>query len=144
MQPSNTLLALLCAFSMAFVACNQNTPDDTKKGGDTPTSQHQPSDPATWSPAGHIYIYETTYKNSSAPDKYWVWVLDFFGGDSVIWYETDHRDLTYNGSPAYERTTYELNYPKLLLHIDTGREVTFIDTTTIDASWWDIVYEILR
>lgn len=135
---------ILAAVCCAFVACNQNTPDDTKKGGDT-TSLHQPSDPATWSPAGHIYVYETTWENSPASDNYWVWVLDFISNDSVIWYETYERDLSTKNAQPCERTTYEIVYPKLLLHLDTGRELTFTDTLTIHADiWGGFDYTILR
>ena len=131
---------LICAMALAlcFASCNQNEPTDTKKGGDTPTSQHQPSNPATWSPAGHIYIYETTWENSPAKDKYWVWVLDFISKDSVIWYETHERNLSTEYARPCEKTTYELTYPKLILHLDTGRELTFTDTTTIHVPIWGV------
>ena len=121
------------------VSCEQNDP---KRGGDS--SLNQPSDPATWSPKGHVYVYETTWENSPAADHYWVWVLDFISKDSCVWYETELRDLTYNGSPAYERTSYKVNYPKLTLNMDGGRVLNFTDTTTIDASIWDVVYTILK
>lgn len=133
-----SVCAAVCLFAAAitFTSCNQNTPD-TKKGGDSTTS-HQPANPATWSPAGHVYVYETTWENSPAADKYWVWVLDFISKDSVIWYETYERDLSTKNAQPCERTKYDMNYPKLNLHLDTGRELTFIDTTTIHAPIWGV------
>ena len=132
-------LCPLFALCMLFASCE---PSEPSRGGDS--SLNQPSDPASWSPEGHVYVYETTWDESPAADHYWVWVLDFISKDSCVWYETELRDLTYNGSPAYERTSYKVNYPKLTLNMDGGRVLNFTDTTTIDASIWDVVYTILR
>ena len=134
----------LAAFLCCIVACNTNTPDDPKRG-DNGASQNQPANPATWSPAGHIYVYETTWENSPAADHYWVWVLDFISKDSVIWYETYERDLSTKNAQPCERTTYRRTYPKLLLNLDTGRELTFTDTLTIRADiWGGFDYTIFR
>lgn len=129
------LLLALCAM---IVGCENS--------GEPTIDNHQPKNPKTWSPANKIYISETTYENSTASDKYWVWVLDFISKDSVIWYETDKLDLTYNGCPAYERCKYKLEYPNITLYfsIYDTRELKFIDTTKIDASIWDIVYTIRK
>lgn len=107
--------------------------------------KNQPLYPTMWSPVGKVYIYEETWEKSSAEDKYWVWVLDFFTEDSVLWYETDLRSLEYNGSNAYARETYKLKYPNLTLYTPSmdPRRLFFIDTTTIDAPGWGIVYTIL-
>lgn len=134
-------LFFIALAALLFASCESNEP--SKRGGDN-TSLNQPSDPASWSPVGHVYVYETTWENSPASDHYWVWVLDFISKDSCVWYETELRDLTYNGSPAYERTSYKVNYPKLTLNMDGGRVLNFTDTTTIDASIWDVVYTILK
>lgn len=136
------LFAMVLA--VAFVACNHNEPTDTKKDGTDTIPLHQPTD-STWSPVGHIYIYETTYKGSPAPDHYWVWVLNFISRERVLWYETYERDLSTEHAHPYEETRYKLTYPNLLLYLDTGRELVFTDTLTIHAEiWGNVDYRILR
>lgn len=128
----------MAALCLLLVSCEKKDPVD-------PAKLNQPEDPATWSPAGHIYIYETTWEESPASDKYYVWVLDFISNDSVLWYETYERDLSTDNAQPYKRTTYTLSYPKLNLNLDTGRELTFIDTTTIYAKiWGGFNYTIFR
>ena len=140
-------IIFLMAAALSLVACNQNTPDDTKKGGDTPTSQHQPSDPATWSPVGHVYVYETTWENSPASDHYWVWVLDFISKDSVMVYQTPNRDLSYHSDFMHlvEPNSYIIEYPKLTRYYLTteARYLEFNDTTTIVSTGLNQTYTIL-
>lgn len=134
------------ALAVAFVACNHNEPTDTKKDGTDTIPLHQPTD-STWSPVGHIYVYETTYKNSPAPDKYWAWVLNFYDFCFVVEYETPNRDLSYHQD--YLRTVdsviYRLSYPNLLLDLDTGREFVFTDTLHIHTDLWGVIdYRIFK
>lgn len=133
-------IIFIMAAALSLVACNQNTPDDTKKGGDTQTNQ--PANPSTWSPVGKMYVCDTTWSKSPASDKYWAWVLDFFSKDSAVWYETELRDLTYNGSMAYERVSYDIDYPNLTLHFHANedRPLVFKDTTVLRSDWWDVTY----
>lgn len=133
-------IIFLMAAALSLVTCNQNTPDDTKKGGDTQTNQ--PADPSTWSPVGKRYVCDTTWSKSPAADKYWAWVLYFFSEDSAVWYETELRDLTYNGSMAYERVSYDIDYPNLTLHFHANedRPLVFKDTTVLRSDWWDVTY----
>lgn len=135
------LFAMVLA--VAFVACNHNEPTETKKDGTDTIPPHQPTD-STWSPVGHIYVYETTSDISSDPDKFWAWVLDFTVSPFAAWYQTDKRDFSYNGCVGREDATYKLNYPDLVLNIDFGRNLKFIDTTTIDASIWGFNYTIFK
>ena len=122
MKPSNTLLALLCAFTMAFVSCNQNEPtrgDETQK--------NQPANPSTWSPAGHRY---------AAPydgDDYGFYVYQFFSKDSVLAYQTIKSDYSLDEEYqyAYSRTlSYSIDYPTMIIKssIDQSK-MTFKDTT---------------
>lgn len=129
MQPSNTLLALLCAFTL--ISCNQNTPDDTKKGGDTPTSQHQPSDPASWSPVGKRYVCDNDTINE---DGYRYSIIDFVSKDSALSFFSASYDLTpisYIGE-YYQHWAYSCTYPELkLLRGNNNVPLTFSDTLTL-------------
>lgn len=137
MKPSYFILALLCAFSMAFVSCENNDPD-TKKGGDDTTSQHQPANPATWSPAGHVYVYETTWENSPAADHYWAHVADFFSKDSVFFYQTHNRDIfSESDYTATSKASYTMNYPKVVCKFPNVYYYQFKDTLTFVESGHD-------
>lgn len=126
MKPSSFILALLCAFSMAFVSCENNDPD-MKKGGDDTTSQHQPANPATWSPNGHRYA--APYEG----DDYGFYVYQFFSQDSVLAYQTIKSDYSLDEEYQYTYKQvghYTIDYPCLII----GREnlkLTFRDTTEI-------------
>lgn len=137
MKPSYFSFALLCAFLIAFVSCEKNDPD-TKKGGDDTTSQHQPSNPASWSPQGHVYIYETTWENSPASDKYWVWVLNFYSKDRCVKYETPNRNLTYHecSMQTVDTLQYSVEYPHLFLYVWGSKDnpLDFKDTITLVRS----------
>ncbi len=117
MKPSYFILALLCAFSMAFVSCENNDPD-TKKGGDNTTSQHQPANPATWSPVGHKYV---SIDNDTLNGRYKGWTVEFLSRDSVLRVES--------GYPF--RSTYRLQYPNVYLGTSETPWYKFIDTLTI-------------
>ena len=127
---------ILAAVCCAFAACNQNEPTDTKKGGDTPTSQHQPSDPATWSPAGKRYAY--TYEDEGTHE-----VLEFVSKDSIYIYDTPNSDYTFNEgvNPAtnmgynFSKSHYSIEYPNLFIGT-SRREMTFNDTTSIYYPAW--------
>lgn len=148
MKPSYFILALLCAFSMAFVSCENNDPD-TKKGGDDTTSQHQPANPAMWSPAGHIYIYETTWENSPAADHYWVWVINFYSDGEVVEYETPNRDLSYHLDylNTIDSTSYYTEYP--ILKYNSPAVLGYIDMVFSDtlSLYWkanNVTYSMFR
>ena len=124
-------IIFIMAAAMSLAACNQNTPDDTKKGGDDTTSQHQPSDPATWSPVGKVYMqYVPT--NELPPDT--IRWLEFYnlpelGEDSAI----VHIKYETKGSKGYVAYQYSINYPDIVLSRD-GKDddyATFRDTLNI-------------
>jgi len=136
MKPSYFILALLCAFSMAFVACNQNTPDDTKKGGDDTTSQHQPANPDTWSPVGKMYVCDRSNDNPYDYD-YFMHVIYFFSKDSALSYGTTNRDLSpMPEQPYYTPSAYRVSYPNVtfVMGADDGIGV-FSDTLTLTTSY---------
>lgn len=115
-------LAVYAALCFAFVACNQNTPDDTKRGGDTPTSQHQPSDPSTWSPEGKIYIHVRDYE----PDT--TRTITFSKDRLSIRFSCDHGKSrwTYGGNYVINYPSVEFTYNEentILLFLDTLRLV---------------------
>lgn len=82
-------LFALCA--LALLGCEDNT-----KQANTNNDKEENTIPYWWSPAGHIYISETTLEDSPADDNYWVFVLNFFSKDSIVKYETPNRDLSYH------------------------------------------------
>ena len=149
MQPSNTLLApsrfmssdirfvrsfviVFVAFAALFLtACNQNTPDDTKKGGDDTTSQHQPSDPASWSPVGKTYVCD--YGKTTDKD-YRYSVVDFFSKDSAVSYVSSEEDLTpkENYGITTRHWAYECSYPNIKFIIgNSWCDMAFKDTLTL-------------
>ena len=103
------ILASVCC---AFVACNQNTPDDTKKGGDN-TSLNQPSYPATWSPVGHKYV--------STDEEYLNREITFLSKDSFLWKREDHQKVYY----------YKVEYPTIYYSENLVAWLKFSDTLTI-------------
>lgn len=130
------LLSVVLITSALFIACNKNEPTDTKKGGDNTTSQHQPSDPATWSPAGKRYAY--TYEDEGTHE-----VLEFVSKDSIYIYDTPNSDYTFNEgvNPAtnmgynFSKSHYSIEYPNLFIGT-SRREMTFNDTTSIYYPAW--------
>lgn len=125
-------IIFIMAAAMSLVACNQNTPDDTKKGGDTQTNQ--PADPSTWSPVGKMYVCDSTWKDSPADDKYWGWVFHFITKDSVVKYETPNRDLSYSefSMNTIDSIRYEISYPTISFYcigISGTIDTDFPDTT---------------
>lgn len=138
MQPSNTLLALLCAFSMAFVACNQNTPDDTKKGGDTQTNQ--PADPSTWSPVGKMYIQDFPAEVDQDTVHWFVFgIFPELGEDSTRGVQYHYRAKN-GGKYGYTWYVYELDYPQIILrqYGEDPVSTSFIDTLTL--KWQGYTY----
>ena len=135
MQPSNTILALLCVFTL--ISCNQDEPDDTKKDGDTPTSQHQPSDPATWSPVGKMYVSDISGedKNPYGYEQFWH-VINFFSKDSAYSYCTIYNDLTPMPEMDFNTySSYKMAYPKVFFTVGIDKsEASFTDTLTIIGS----------
>ena len=125
-------IIFIMAAALSLVACNQNTPDDTKKGGDTPTFQHQPSDPASWSPVGKTYILDIAPEAEPDTVRWFVFcTIPELGEDSTrglqLHYQAKHV------SSGYTIYSYELNYPKLSL-IRYGEKplyASFQDTLTL-------------
>lgn len=113
-------IIFLMAAALSLVACNQNTPDDTKKGGDTPTSQHQPSDPATWSPVGHKYVST----DDSNYGRYLGAQIDFLTTDTFYW------DLFYE-----QKRRYRIEYPLVYIDFYETPQFKFIDTLTITKAY---------
>ncbi len=105
-------IIFIMAAALGLVACNQNEPDDTKKGGDTPTSQHQPSDPATWSPVGKRYVRDRSAEKVNGND-YFYEVVWFNSGDSAIWYNSIVADYT-QMNETYP-CAYVIEYPNATL-----------------------------
>ena len=140
-------IIFIMAAALSLVACNQNTPDDTKKGGDTPTSLNQPSDPASWSPEGHIYIYETTWDDSPAADHYWAYVFNFYSEDSCVKYETPNRDLTYHeiSMRTVDSSRYDMHYPTADYYSLAGGtvDIQFKDTTSFFYSGLSMTYSLI-
>ncbi len=126
-----SVCAAVCLFAAAitFTSCNQNTPDDTKKGGDSTTS-HQPANPATWSPVGKIYTRDRSTNNAYGYD-YFIEVVTFYTKDSAVWYGTIHSDLT-PMDDYYNPASYKLNYPALTFTFGIDKdEYHFTDTLTL-------------
>ena len=119
MKPSYFILALLCAFSMAFVSCENNDPD-TKKGGDDTTSQHQPANPATWSPVGHKYVST----DDSHYGRYLGAQINFLTTDTFYW------DLFYE-----QKRRYRIEYPLVYIDFYETPQFKFIDTLTITKAY---------
>lgn len=139
-------IIFIMAAALCLAACNQNEPTDTKKGGDT-TSLHQPSDPATWSPSGHVYVYETTWENSTDADHYWAYVFNFYSEDSCVKYETPNRDLTYHeiSMRTVDSSRYEMHYPTADYYSLAGGtvDIQFKDTTSFFYSGLSITYSLI-
>lgn len=130
-------IIFIMAAALSLAACNQNTPDDTKKGGDTPTSQHQPSNPATWSPVGKTYVADISGadKNPYGFD-YFMHVVYFFSKDSALSYGTTNRDLSPQpDKPYYTPSRYQVSYPDVtfIIGVDKGYGY-FSDTLTLVGS----------
>lgn len=141
-------IIFIIAAALCLAACSQNEPTDTKKGGDT-TSLHQPSDPATWSPAGHVYVYETTWENSPAADHYWAWVIKFYSGREVVEYETPNRNLSYHQDFLHtvDSTSYYTEYP--ILKYNSPAVLGYIDMVFNDtlSLYWkanNVTYSMFR
>lgn len=127
-------IIFIMAAALSLVACNQNTPDDTKKGGDTPTSQHQPANPSTWSPVGHKYV-------STDEDP----VYGHYGAEIIFL----SRDTFYWNKNNIERNRkYRLEYPLIYIEDSNSPWLKFIDTLTIskyasmadESSRYELVY----
>lgn len=136
-------LFALCA--LALVGCEDNT-----KQANTNNDKEENTIPYWWSPAGHIYISETTWENSPADDRYWVWVLDFFSNDSVVKYQTPNRDFTYHDDfmGLVDSTRWERKDNSTILYYTlsngSASEMLIIDTTTIYWKSMDITYSIIH
>ena len=120
MQPSNTLLALLCAFSMAFVSCEKKEP----------TAKNQPVNPATWSPIGHKYV--------STDEDHLGREITFLSKDSFLWLRDGKEKVVY----------YKLEYPTIYVWEELHPWLKFVDTLTIsrksdladESSKYELVY----
>ena len=141
-------IIFIMASALCLAACNQNEPTDTKKGGDT-TSLYQPSDPSTWSPSGHVYVYETTWENSTAADHYWAWVIKFYSGREVVEYETPNRNLSYHPDFLHtvDSTSYYTEYP--ILKYNSPAVLGYIDMVFNDtlSLYWkanNVTYSMFR
>ena len=100
---------LFFAFAaICLMACNQNTPDDTKKGGDT-TSQHQPSDPASWSPIGKRYVRDLSVSHGYDCLFQVVW---FRTGDSAVIYDSTTPDIMQMDERIIH-CSYTIDYPNV-------------------------------
>ena len=144
MKPSYFILALLCAFSMAFVACENNDPD-TKKGGDDTTSQHQPANPATWSPNGKTYVCDRSDRNPYNVTEFWE-VIRFTDAINAVYYGTTNKDLTPvedNVDMQIQRARYATSYPALTLDFEIAEShLSFTDTLTL--KWGENLTYYLR
>lgn len=138
-----SVVAMCLAMLFVFAACEK----DEHKLEDN-TEKHQPAHPSSWSPSGHVYVYETTWEGSHATDNYWVWVLDFFGKDSVVKYQTPNRDLTYSTAHMYlvDSTKYEMDYPTIIYHSLAGgtSPITIKDTLTLYWKAIDVTYGMIH
>lgn len=123
-------IIFLMAAALSLVACNQNTPDDTKKGGDDTTSQHQPANPDTWSPVGHKYV--STDKDF--PDR----EITFLSKDSFLWKREEHERVY----------PYSIEYPTIYVWEEKHAWLKFTDTLNIsrksdladESSRYELVY----
>lgn len=127
---------------LALVGCEDKQPYVN-------TDKEDNSIPYWWSPAGHIYISETTWEGSPADDKYWVWVLDFFSKDSIVKYQTPNRDLTYHDYfiGLVDSTRWERKDNSTILYYSLAggtSEMLIIDTSTIYWKSMDITYSIMH
>ncbi|MGM9838054.1 MAG: hypothetical protein ACI30A_06170 [Paludibacteraceae bacterium] len=136
-------LLFLLSIIFALVACEDRNARELTT--DTDSTLNQPADPATWSPAGKVYVYHHTYDKSPAEDKYWAWVLDFFSEDSLVRYETPNRDLSYSdfSSHTIDSIRYSLSYPTISYE-NGGYIITLVykDTLTIIDKSNEISYSI--
>lgn len=135
-------LFALCA--LALVGCEDNT-----KQADTNNDKEENTIPYWWSPAGHIYISETTWENSPADDKYWVFVLNFFSNDSIVKYQTPNRDLSYHEDflPLVDSTRWVRKDKNTILYYSLAggtSEMLIIDTSTIYWESLDKTYSMIR
>ena len=127
---------------LAMIGCEVQNVDDTKP--------IEPTIPANWSPAGKVFVYETTWEKSPAVDRYWVWVRTFYTKDSLISYETSNRDLSYNLDYSYLIDTLSYTYKDQIKQIDISRfgEIAYsfdiIDTCTLYVPFDDGMYFKLR
>ena len=123
-------IIFIMAAAMSLAACNQNEPTDTKKGGDTTTSQHQPSDPDTWSPVCHKY--------TSTDEDYLNREITFISKDSFLWKREDHQKVY----------PYRIEYPIIYVWENESPWLKFVDTLTIsrksdladESSCYKLVY----
>ena len=122
-------LSVTLSVALFLSSCNTNDPD-TKKGGDTPTSQHQPSDPATWSPVGKMYVRDRSAEHVNGND-YFYEVVWFNSGDSAIWYNSIVADYT-QMNETYP-CAYVIEYPDATLtFFDVNHDkYYFTDTLTL-------------
>ena len=125
-------IIFIMAAALCLAACNQNEPTDTKKGGDDTTSQHQPANPATWSPVGKRYVVDIAPETEPDTVRWFVFcTIPELEEDSTrgvqLHYQAKHV------SYGYTIYSYELNYPQLSL-IRYGEKplyATFKDTLTL-------------
>lgn len=143
MKPSYFILALLCAFSMAFVSCENNDPD-TKKGGDDTTSQHQPAYPATWSPNGKTYVCSSSDYN---PADYALFInsVEFIKDNEVRIKGTTYTEVPIPSQGEFSTATnYICEYPNVKINgTDAdGYSFVFVDTLTLRSIAWGKVYHL--
>ena len=120
------LLAIVC---LALAGCEQ------------PINEQEQN--SNWvyngSPAGKVFVYETTWENSPAADRYWVYVLDFVSTDSVVALQTPNRDFTPHSDfmQCVSRNTYKVfpNEKYLMTYWGGGEtKVTIIDADRLKSS----------
>lgn len=126
----------LLVVATIFISCNQNNPDDTMNGGDHITSQHQPNDPATWSPDKKLFVSTDSSKYGDSID-----VIAFWNSKIASFYRTDI--ITYDARDGYYNMFYNLPcYPNITLtNGNVKYHMTFKDTLTLYWDSLDITYK---
>ena len=115
--------------AICLMACNQNTPDDTKKGGDA-SSLHQPTDSASWCPVGKRYVRDLSVSHGYECLFQVVW---FRTSDSAILYDSFTPNI-YRMDDRILHCSYTIDYPNVPMTFDKNIVTDifhFTDTLTL-------------
>ena len=105
------------------------------------TPQHQPENPATWSPAGKVYVSENTCSGNGHDN--WSAVFVFHSQTFERWETYDDSIFDKTKSPNAETFSYRLEYPQLYQvssHTYESIYITFSDTCTF--MYYDYVMKL--